>query len=80
MLDKTMPTICAVSGCKSRAGADDLSFFRFPADPARRKRWEDALGRQGWKAKDHTRVCSRHFMSGKPENKHIVEGAYAHYW
>ena len=60
-----MPSVCAVSGCNSQAGTDGLSFFRFPADPERRKLWEDFIGRQNWKAKDHTRICSRHFISGK---------------
>jgi hypothetical protein len=41
-----MPTICAVSGCNSRAGADGLSFFRFLADPERRKLWDNFIGRQ----------------------------------
>ena len=69
-----MAAVCAVSGCRSRPAADDLSFLGFAADPSRHKRWEDALG---WKAKDHTRVCSHHFISGKPGVNTELRG---HYW
>ena len=51
-----------------------MSFFRFPADPERRKLWENFIRHQDWKAKDHTRVCSRHFISGKLVAAHCVGG------
>ena len=37
-----------------------------PRDPERRKLWTNAINRKGWTAKDHHRVCSRHFIQGKP--------------
>ena len=68
----TMPTSCVVFGCASRwiKSEDDdqacLKFFAMPKDPERRKLWTNAINRKGWTAKDHHRVCSRHFIQGKP--------------
>ena len=68
----TMPTSCVVFGCASRwiKSEDDdqacLKFFAMPRDPERRKLWTNAINRKGWTAKDHHRVCSRHFIQGKP--------------
>ena len=67
-----MPTSCVVFGCASRwiKSEDDdqacLKFFAMPRDPERRKLWTNAINRKRWTAKDHHRVCSRHFIQGKP--------------
>ncbi|KAJ3592460.1 hypothetical protein NHX12_007587 [Muraenolepis orangiensis] len=42
-----------------------LSFYRFPRDPERKRRWVDAVNRQGWQPNDGSRLCSTHFISGK---------------
>ena len=56
---------CVVEGCHNRAGELGLSFYRFPVDPERRKRWIAAVNRGVWSPSDHSRLCSAHFISGK---------------
>ena len=68
----TMPTSCIVFGCSARwiRSEDDdqprTLFFTIPRDPERRERWATAINRKGWTPKDHHRVCSRHFIEGRP--------------
>ncbi|KAF8792679.1 hypothetical protein HNY73_004249 [Argiope bruennichi] len=40
--------------------------FHFPKDPLRRRRWELATRRANWKASNKSRLCSKHFITGKP--------------
>ncbi|XP_034042965.1 uncharacterized protein LOC117525241 [Thalassophryne amazonica] len=57
---------CVVSGCRNRrTPGSSLSFYRFPRDPDRKRRWITAVNRQGWKPNDGSRLCSTHFISGK---------------
>ena len=43
-----------------------VTFHRFPEDPERRRLWIRAVSRDKWEVKDHHRICSDHFVSGKP--------------
>ncbi|XP_041362560.1 uncharacterized protein LOC121378453 [Gigantopelta aegis] len=75
-----MPTTCAIVDCNSRCGKDNSRFYRLPKvlihqgedtkeRSERRKRfWLAAINRQELtkKAVENCRVCSRHFISGKP--------------
>ena len=67
-----MPTTCVVYGCNSRwqKRPDDeeqeVFFFPLPKDSDRRVQWVSAINRKNWTPKDHHRVCSRHFVKGRP--------------
>ena len=62
-----MPSYCCVlkcsqRGCKSKSG-EKVSFFNFPKEPLRRKRWLNAIRRDEGKEfliTDKTKVCSLH--------------------
>ena len=73
--------LCAVVGCYKRSGRDkDVSFFRIPAVIKHRDERDQELSskrRRGFiaaisranitdKVLKHERICSRHFLSGKP--------------
>lgn len=61
-----MVLTCVAFGCKSRKNTDPLlSFYRFPADSERCKKWEVAVRREGWKSSKNSRLCSTHFTAGK---------------
>ena len=76
-----MPTLCCIVSCsnKQRKGLN-LSFFRIPAyiknegpraqelSERRRRLWFAAINREdaSWKKVDGWRVCSTHFICGKP--------------
>nr|XP_022332717.1 ARL14 effector protein-like isoform X3 [Crassostrea virginica] len=67
---------CAVMGCHAdtrkigRYGyMADIKFFAFPTqkkDPENRQIWLDLLGRKDYDPKRWHRVCSRHFVDGRP--------------
>ena len=61
-----MPAHCAAYGCTNRGKKSNklIKFFRFPTNEERRKEWEIALERSGFKATNHTRICSVHFVTG----------------
>ncbi|XP_077507061.1 uncharacterized protein LOC144135444 isoform X1 [Amblyomma americanum] len=57
---------CCVPGCRSRTEivSSEVSFHRFPNDPAARKRWTDALQRSdNWLPTKWSVVCSLHFRA-----------------
>ncbi|XP_019855499.1 PREDICTED: uncharacterized protein LOC109584257 [Amphimedon queenslandica] len=60
-----MPYCCAVN-CNNRSKKGlGISFFCFPTDPAKRERWIAAIKRDNWSPSEYSRVCSRHFVTGK---------------
>ena len=78
-----MVNFCAVIGCAKRADRDKgTSFYRLPSiithqgeqtrqlSERRRREWLSAIRRQDIKPEnyEHTRVCSDHFISGKPSS------------
>ena len=63
-----MPTNCCVPLCTKKGyrdeNGDKVSFFRFPDEAIRRKKWIHAIRRdigEHFEIKDTTKVCSRHF-------------------
>ena len=74
--------ICCISGCSKRSGRDkDVLFYRIPAvitnrgrkifdlSKKRREKYLSAIHRQDLvtaKSIDNARICSLHFVSGKP--------------
>ena len=78
-----MVNFCAVIGCGKRADRDKgTSFYRLPSiithqgeqtrqlSERRRREWLSAIRRQDIRPEnyEHTRVCSEHFISGKPSS------------
>ena len=45
-----------------------MKFFVFPADPKLQKRWTVAIHKDKWLSSKHNRLCSVHFVSGRPSN------------
>ena len=64
-----MPTTCTVVNCYNRHYKDSkISFYRFPKDIDRRRRWLAFVSRQyedgsPWQPGDGDRICSDHFIS-----------------
>nr|XP_047146385.1 uncharacterized protein LOC124819165 [Hydra vulgaris] len=75
-----MVNFCAVFGCSNRSNREKgKSFFRLPKvvcnqgddgkilSKERREKWINAINRVGnYPDVFHTRICSDHFISGKP--------------
>ena len=62
-----MPVSCCAVNCTNRFAKGSLvKFFVFPADPERRKRWIVAVSRDKWLPSKYDRLCSAHFVSGRP--------------
>ncbi|KAG8171586.1 hypothetical protein JTE90_001064 [Oedothorax gibbosus] len=45
-----------------------ISMFSFPTNVSRRAEWARAIRREGWSPKPKSRICSKHFVEGKPSN------------
>lgn len=72
---KTQRYWCAAEGCnaddrkRGKYGFMDSEFFSFPTkakDPKGRKKWLDLLRRKDYEPKYHHRLCSLHFVDGRP--------------
>jgi hypothetical protein len=94
-----MVNFCSVIGCGKRSNRDSgISFYRLPAiithqgdktkelSEKRRRLWLARIHRGDFKPSDHTRVCSTHFVTGKPsqlysdeENPELVTFHHVHY-
>ena len=60
--------VCAVCG-NTRAKDKHVSMHRFPPTSSpKRSVWLEAFGLSESDIKSHTRVCSRHFKDGNPQN------------
>ena len=44
------------------------SFYHFPKDPERRKRWIIAVNRKDWTPTDNSWICSEHFIQSKSDD------------
>eukprot|EP00117_Sycon_ciliatum_P002170 scpid40809/ scgid7514/ THAP domain-containing protein 4 len=62
----TMVKSCCAVGCSNRSKVGSVvSFYRFPADPVKRKKWTVAVRRDKWSPNQNTWLCSAHFVGGK---------------
>ena len=41
-------------------------FYSFPKDDELRDRWTAAVSRKDWRPTKYTKICSDHFITGKP--------------
>ena len=60
-----LTTCCAVNYANRHSKTSTVT-FRFPEDSERCGLWVRAVSRDKWELKDHYRICSDHFVSGKP--------------
>ena len=67
-----MVKLCAAYGCHNREGQEEgRSFYRFPADRDRRRKWLAAVrrvdpdSRKPWQPSNSDRLCSDHFVGGR---------------
>ena len=63
----TTGTYCSAvdcHNCQSKGKERGIKFYRFPADPQRRKLWELRVKRADWQPTPASRLCSEHFLSG----------------
>lgn len=63
-----MPHYCVAYGCYNKQGSCEYSFHRFPADKLRRKQWEAAVKREGWRSTEYSRLCGAHFVESTFRN------------
>ena len=49
-----------------------LKWHKFPKDKTKRKWWQTLVnkGKENFVASDESRICSNHFVGGKPTEKH----------
>ncbi|XP_049438610.1 peroxynitrite isomerase THAP4-like [Epinephelus fuscoguttatus] len=62
---------CSVVGCSLRPGTNLMSqikVFRFPKDTQQREAWTAAVRRENWTPSVNSRVCSTHFITGRPSD------------
>jgi len=71
-------TCCAVNCANCHSKTSTVTFHRFPEDSERRGLWIRAVSRDKWELKDHHRICSDHFVSGKPSKDRDVLGLRAY--
>ena len=65
---------CCVVGCSSASEKQknlskyphmkDVEFYPFPTKPTERNLWERLIRRENFEVTRHTRICSRHWISG----------------
>ena len=82
LLWSIMPDFCCAFGCsnKRKTGSkSNISYYRIPfgTDPeslSLRKRWIAAIRRENWTDDqiDNSRICSKHFISGKSKKTLMV--------
>ncbi|XP_077545018.1 uncharacterized protein LOC144158197 isoform X4 [Haemaphysalis longicornis] len=70
-------TGCCVPLC-SGSTAKGLRCFRFPRDPARRKKWEALAKRDKWTATGNSKICELHFEhdqfeSGRQDGRRLLK-------
>ena len=79
---------CAAQGCNSDdrkrgkyAFMNDVEFFPFPSQsktPKLRKKWLELMRRENYDPKPKHRLCSRHFVDGKPTSSHPYPELFAY--
>ena len=63
--EEMVKSCCAVGCVNHLTKGSSLSFYRFPTDNDRRRRWISAINRKDWRPTQYSYVCSAHFVSGK---------------
>ena len=58
-----MPTSCCTISCTNRyRNGGKIKFCGFPTDAHRRNLSVRAMRRENWRPKEHSRLCSTHFI------------------
>ena len=65
-VSNSMPVSCSVIDCTNRfQKGSGIMFYRIPEREPKRTLWKNAIRRKNWEPSVHSRVCSRHFLSGE---------------
>ncbi|XP_067657643.1 THAP domain-containing protein 1-like [Haliotis asinina] len=79
-----MVNCCSVRGCSNRSNRDGKSYHSIPAvivnqgdrtrelSEQRRAQWIAKLGRENYTPTKYTKICSDHFVSGKPSTLYDI--------
>ncbi|XP_046576908.1 THAP domain-containing protein 1-like [Haliotis rubra] len=79
-----MVNCCSVRGCSNRSNRDGKSYHSIPAvivnqgdrtrelSEQRRAQWIAKLGRDNYTPTKYTKICSDHFVSGKPSTLYDI--------
>ena len=60
---------CCAIGCRRKfKKGNAISFYKFPSESSRRARWIAAVRQKSWIPSQSTKICSKHFTSGKKSN------------
>ena len=62
---------CVVCG-NNRRKEPKLSYHRIPKHPDKRRQWLTEFKLSNDELKPHSRVCSRHFRDGNPQNGPLI--------
>ena len=62
---EAMSSSCCAVECQKRCKAGKATLYTFPKDPVQRRQWIQALHCEGWEPTLSSRVCGRHFISGR---------------
>ena len=63
--EEMVESCCAVCCVNRLTKGSSLSYYRFPTDNDRRRRWISAINRKDWHPTQYSYVCSAHFVSDK---------------
>ena len=63
---------CAVGCTKVYQKSNGISFYRFPTNVERKRRWIAAVRRENWMPSKYSWICSQHFMTGKKSNNPLA--------
>ena len=54
---------CSVNGCKSNSNIANIKFYGFPKEFHESSVWKKVVGRDGWKPRKYSKICSNHFLA-----------------
>ena len=59
---------CCVTGCHNNNLTEGVRLFGFPRkrNPIQSKLWEKAVNRKDFVVREHTKICSKHFVLEQP--------------
>ena len=62
-----MPNSCLICG-HTKSKDKKVSMFHFPSQPSKKETWLRILNLTKHDLREHTCICSRHFLHGDPSN------------
>ena len=63
---------CAVGCTKVYQKGSGISFYRFPTNVERKRRWIATVRRENWMPSKYSWICSQQFVTGKKSNNPLA--------